>query len=567
MKNARFRLTKWIILAFSVLLNGFIIVYSSLDTITTNELQRPFTNFFVKIINSFSQKEVKTTPLKSISVSLSNDQYNNVPGYALNEIPLGSAKEINCSFTPSDATNKSIEYSVNPVGSVILNQSGSKVSIVGMKTGVSTITAKSKDGDFTSSVQVNVVETVAPKNYEISLEHSEIVIGTTQTIGFDIDGGVLGHNELVNFRYYDTRKLSYSSNDEAVVKVDEYGVIYPQSIGTTKITVSNGDYSKELNVSVVSGTTPTPYDNLSIGGDSVCYANDMILNQSYGKYKHPLSIKDGDKELNPDDFIWSSSNELLVKVDKHGVMRGFRKSTIDDESAIITAKSKLTGQTATLNVVVKNQLPTKLDYWFKIGDEVYWDVTDATLSVGDVVVIHTSLTPTTQDKAINVISSNPDIISVTSEGDLVNLQVLKEGKCSISMYSVINPDLIVSSNITVVKAGSIGTASIPNVGVYIRKSLGHAAVFMVCQIFTFLTLYMFLYDKKWWLWTSLSLSEGLFISGLSELIQYFVPTRAGTIIDVFIDFGGVVIGALIAFIIVLLIKRSNKKKEDKCITN
>jgi len=551
---------KWFFLGLAIISNSFIICYSFLDNVATEKMQKPFTNLFVKIINGFSKKEVKSIPLESINVSLTDNQYNYVPGYTVNEIPLGSAKEIDCVFTPYDATNKAIEYSVEPQGGLVLNQSGSKVSVVGMKTGISTITAKSKDGELTSSVQINVVETVAPRNFEISLNETNIAIGTTQTINFDIDGGVLGHDELINFRYYDTRKLSFNSDDENIATVDEHGVIYPHKTGSTKITVSNGETSKDVDITVTAGAAPSLYSNLNISGDTVCYANDMILNQSNPKYKHSLSIKDGEVELDPKDFIWSSSNELLVKVDKYGVMRGFRKVSSNDESAVITVKSKLTGQTVSYNIIVKNQLPIQMSFWFKVGDEDYWDVNDFTVSVGDVLTLHTSLVPVTQEKAMNVVSSNEEIISATSEGDVIILNVLKEGKCDITITSVINSDLSRTCSFTVVKAGFISTADISNVNLYIRKSLGHAAVFMITQIFTFLTFYMFLYNKKWWLYSSLSLGEGLFISILSEVIQYFVPTRGGTILDALIDFGGVVIGVLIAFLIVLSIKKSIKKK-------
>ena len=85
---------------------------------------------------------------------------------------------------------------------------------------------------------------------------------------------------------------------------------------------------------------------------------------------------------------------------------------------------------------------------------------------------------------------------------------------------------------------------------------------MVAQIFTFLALYMFLYEKKWWLYSSISLGEGLLICVLSELIQHFVPTRDGTVKDVFIDFAGVVVGFALAFLTLLLIKKIIKKKKE-----
>lgn len=563
-KKEKFKIVKWIMLSLAVLSNAFIVFYSCLDSDTTAKWNSSFTNFFVNLVNGFTNKEVENIPLEKCNASLSSQesyQYNYLPGYKAEEIPLGSAKQIECSFYPDNATDKSVIYSANPSDAVILNQSGSKVSVVGMKTGECVITAKSHDGGFESTVMVRVVETVAPVSYEISLENTNIAIGTTQTINFDIDGGVLSHNELINFRYYDTRKLSYSSLDESVATVDNYGVVYPQNVGTTTITVSNGDYSKSLNVSVTNGSTPTPYSNLSISGSNVCYANDMILDQNSKKNHYQLTPKDGETELNPEDFIWSSSNDLLVKVDKHGVMRGFRKNSLEDETAVITAKSKLTGQKVTYNVTIKNQLPSIMYYVIRVGEKETWAATQYTLSVGDVAQITISYDVRVQNNVVNVACSDESIVSFSNEGSAIILRVLKDGNCTLTLTPTINPSLKAEIAISAVKAGAISTDDISNIGTYIRKSLGHAAVFMVAQIFTFLTLFMFFYERKWWFYSSISLGEGLFISGLSEIIQAIVPSRNGRFLDVVINFAGVVVGAALTFLGIFIVKKIIAKKK------
>lgn len=567
MKN-RFKVAKWIMLSLAILANAFIIAYSCLSQETTNKWQRAITNIFTKLVNDVTEKEVKTTPLENINIGFSGDQYNNIPGYKLEEIPLGSAKEVKCTFTPDDATNKAIKYSVEPADIATLNQSGSTLSIVGMKAGVAKLTATSNDGGFKSEVDFKVVETVAPTSFAASIASSDIAIGTTQTIDFVIDGGVLGKNELINFRYYDTRKLSYSSLDEGVAKVDNYGVIYPQSVGSTTITVTNGTITKTFDINVTSGTPVPTYSSLSISGSNVCYANDMLMDQSKHKdvdcmYCKQLTPKDGDTLLNPEDFIWESSNELLVKVDKHGKMRGFRKTKNDDETAVITAISKLTGQTASFDVVVKNQLPTEMYFSFDIGDKTIWNPTEYTLSVGDVITVKLGYKPNTQQKDVLIDCSDTSVIEVSNEGANIILNVRKEGTCTIKMTSVINPNLSMQTKYTVVKAGAISTSDVTEVGMSLRKTIGHAAVFTVAQIFTYLTLFMFFYEKPWWFHASISLGTGLAISGISEFIQYLVPSRHGTMLDVLINFAGAFVGAVLTFLGILIVKKIVQKRKEK----
>lgn len=553
-------------MSIAILLNGFIIFYSCLDYQTTDKWNKAVTNIFVTLINDLTKKEVKQIPLENIQIGLSNEtdhKYNYVPGYNVDEIPLGSAKQINCVFSPEDATKKAISYTASPADAVQLNQSGSTVSVVGMKAGDVVITAKSGDGGFISSQIVKVVETVAPTNYKISLDDSEnIALEDRPTIKFDIDGGVLGHNELINFRYYDTRKLIYSVNND-VVSVDNNGVIYPNHSGNATITVKNGEYSESININVSGSKIIPDHSHFEISGSDVCYANDMISDQNSKKNHYQLTPKNGDQAFEPEDFIWSSSNELLVRVDRHGVMRGFRKTSNQDENAIITAKSKYSGVKASFVVTVKNQLPNDMYFSFVMGDRTVWNPTEYTLSVGDSISLTIGYSPSSTDKRVIVECSDESIVAPSNEGGLIILQALKDGVCTIKITSIINPELTRETKYTVVNAGAIGTNDFFNLQKSFRKSIGHSAVFMIAQIFTYLALYMFFDDKKWWFYTSISLGEGLFLAGLSELIQFFIPFRDGTFIDILIDFAGVVVGAALTFLGIFIVKKIKEKQKAK----
>ena len=255
--------------------------------------------------------------------------------------------------------------------------------------------------------------------------------------------------------------------------------------------------------------------------------------------------------------LWIDNNELAMQVE--GLEN--ENENLYDEIATITAKSKTTGDTATYEVIVKNQLPTELYHSFVINGVTTWNQKSFTFSVGENVSVDIGYNTRVTNNNVIAESSDESIISITNEGTNLTLHILKPGTCTIKITSVINPELVNEIKCTVVKAGAISRDNYLSVGKYLRKSVGHAAVFMAAQIFTYLTIFMFLYDKKWWFIALLSLLEGLFISGLSELIQYFVPSRTGSFLDVLINFSGVIVGALIAFGITLLINRRKKKKQ------
>ena len=547
-------------------MNGFIIFYSCLDSPTTKHWTSFVTNIFSSAVNKMTEKETQVIPLTAINTSFSDEKshiYNNIPGYKLNEIPLGSAKQIESTFLPNDATDTSITYSSEQSDLVRLNQSGSTVSIVGMKEGTAIINATNKASNIKSSVEAKIVDRVEPFSFVASLPSYDLPIGKTLTVEFDIDGGVLGHNELINSRYYDIRKLTYKSENESILKINNYGVITPISVGKSKVTVSNKSgnaYSFEIDV--LPGTTPTMYSNLNISGPSICYSNDMINDQNGGKNHYQLAIKDGDSVLDPLDFIWESYNELLVRVDRYGVVRGFRKTTNDDEKTTIKAISKLTGQEAFFEVTVKNQLPSNMFYYVTIGEKEEWNLESCIVSVGDNIKVRVGYEPKTDIRDVMVDVENESLIDCTNEGTSLVLHIKKEGKCKIKITSVVNPKLSKEIEFSIVTSGAIPTENMQNVELSLRKSVGHAAMFLTAQVFTYLSFCMFLYDKKWWLYSFLSLGSGLTIAGISELIQFFVPGRGGSFLDILIDFSGIAIGAALTFVCILLIKRIKAKKKN-----
>lgn len=98
---------------------------------------------------------------------------------------------------------------------------------------------------------------------------------------------------------------------------------------------------------------------------------------------------------------------------------------------------------------------------------------------------------------------------------------------------------------------------------FIRKFVGHFSLFLVDGLITSWCLY-YLLDltiiKKWWIKIIISASFGLFMAALTECIQLSIPGRAGSAIDILIDYAGYVIGLGIIVLIYFLIYRHNTKK-------
>lgn len=560
-----FKVSRWIILSIAVFLNGFIIFYSCLSDEVTNSWSRWVSNIFASLVNNMTHKEVKTIPVTDINASISDNEFNNILGYKDNEIPLGSEKEISSFVLPEDASNKAISYVTEQNDIVKLNQNGSKVSVIGMKKGVATITAYSSDKAINKSINFEVVDVIAPVTYEISLESSQIAIGNPETLNINIDGGAtLSNNELLNFQYYDITKLTYVSSNPTVATVDSYGVIYPISTGNSTITVSNSAISKTIDINVVTGTPVTDYTNLKIEGTDFCRENDMILDRTSHSNNYQLNIKDGDQSLNPNDFIWESSNNLLAKVDGQGVLRGFRKTSYEDETVTITATSKKTKQSVSKEILVKTKLPEKIYTCFVMGDKELWNQSQLTAFVGDVIPVKVSYDVSVTNNDFTVELSNDEVATAINEGNAVTLEFKKEGTVEVLIKSNIVTSLQKKTVFTINKAGAIDKDNYESVNLSIRKSIGHATLFAITQIFTFLSFYMFLFDKKkWWVLALFSLGAGIFLASLSEFIQFFIPMRSGTFVDALIDIAGIAVGLGLALGGLFLVKYIKGKKKEK----
>lgn len=554
-----FKVAKWIMLSFAILLNSFIIFYSCLDDKTTNDWSRFVSNVFTNVVNTFTHKDVKVIRVEHIATNFTNDEKNNVPGYELNEIPLGCEKVVDTEVLPENATNKAITYKADSNGKVTINQNGTKASLIGMETGDTGVVASWSDKEYSLlwRTELKVVDLRAPVSFDANINNTTIPMGSPETVNVVVTNAF--DDELKDSLYYDVSKLSYTSDDDSIATVGSFGVITPVSTGSTTIRVSNNNgVEKSFNITVIAGSPAPAYENLSINGGDTCYENDIFSNK-----KVSLSIKSNETTLENSEFIWQSSNPLLVRVNQKGEVYGYRKTSLQDETVTIRAINKKTQQEVTKEITIKKELPTKLNTCYVLGDKELWDHPKVTAFVGDVITVNVSYDKTVLNKDFTVTSSNEEVVKCFNQGNSVLLEIKKEGTAEVTITSNIVTSLKDVTEITVKPAGAINKENYEDVNLTIRKSIGHALLFAITQVFTFLALYMFLPKMKWWQLALISLGIGLFIASISELIQFFIPLRSGKFIDVLIDAAGIVTGLAITLGILILVKDHKNKKEKK----
>ena len=99
--------------------------------------------------------------------------------------------------------------------------------------------------------------------------------------------------------------------------------------------------------------------------------------------------------------------------------------------------------------------------------------------------------------------------------------------------------------------------------ILVRKLVGHFSCFLVDGVLTTMVVYLGFKGKlKNIFLTLISVGYGIALAGLTEIIQLFIPGRAGSIVDVFYDSMGYIVGAFLLYLAYSLVITRKKEKEN-----
>ena len=100
---------------------------------------------------------------------------------------------------------------------------------------------------------------------------------------------------------------------------------------------------------------------------------------------------------------------------------------------------------------------------------------------------------------------------------------------------------------------------------FVKKFAGHLSFYFLMSVVGFVFFYLFLYEKQHRLILSMciSLGVGFIVAGVSEWIQYFVPTRNASFRDVLTDFLGCLVGVMLCLAVLGIINFIKRNREIK----
>ncbi len=215
------------------------------------------------------------------------------------------------------------------------------------------------------------------------------------------------------------KDIIYESDNENVVKVDEKGKITAIGEGTATITVySKDDHTKSDTITI---TVKNPVTDIETD------RNIITLNKS-DTDKINVSVKPDNATNKLLDF--SSDNEDVVTVDNLGNI-----VAVGEGTATITVKSK-DNPAITETVVITVKIP--------VTEITAAD--DFTVNLGDTKNVEAKTNNDATNKELIYESSNPDVVKVDSEGNIV---AVGEGSSTITITSKDNPEITETVTVTV----------------------------------------------------------------------------------------------------------------------
>ena len=414
-----------------------------------------------------------------------------------------------------------------------------------------------------------------PSHYNEAMQRIELKQGETSLIRLQLKD----EKQLDPYlrRYFDERLLTRSSSNPDVASIDDQGVIHALSEGNTTITF--GKYSYDVHVGHESILIPE--DNaLSLSISNEAKSNPSLLDYDYvyetkedaNDYSVLVYPSFSNDTLQDQNIVYSLDSLLQAKLGPHHYDINGKPIYEDHEGkpcVRISGYRKIGEVTLTAKSSADPRLESSLT--LNVGEALPTSMSlnhtkPISLQVNDQKTITPTFSPkNVSNKSIHVTCTDEQLLRINNnDSSSVNIIGLNVGSSKIQVVSNANPELKASIDVSIFLKETINETNYNQFHAFIRKYIGHFSLFLVTAIFGMIFCYTYIDDFKFW-WISLlaNLLTGFFTAGLSEWIQYYIPTRGGSWVDVGIDYSGFFIGTVLTFGVLFLIRFFKMKKQDK----
>jgi len=210
---------------------------------------------------------------------------------------IGDVETLIATVLPANATNKNVGWS-SLAGSVASVDDG---VITALTAGTTKIIVTTVDGSFSAEcvviVENNETPVIPVSGITISKTTLELVAGAT----YKLEATVLPNNAT-------NQGVSWSSDDETVLVVDENGNVRTKKAGTATVTVSTVDGGYTATCVITVSSLALNYTEITLSNVS----SDHKVCQL--EFTHEIGT--------PDEIIWTSLNSSVATVSNSGLVTG-----------------------------------------------------------------------------------------------------------------------------------------------------------------------------------------------------------------------------------------------------
>ena len=314
--------------------------------------------------------KVTVTPKLVTSIKLDDEELTIVRTHT---------RQLTATVLPEDADDRSVVWSSGNEEVATVDDTG---LVTALKVGEASITATANDG---SGVSATCVVTVTPKLAEsISLNETELTLERTATA--QLTATVLPETT-------DDRSVTWSSDNTAVAKVDEYGMVTAVGLGETTIIATTNDGTEITAICKVT-VTPKLVEQISLSKDKLSLENGTSAQ---------LTVTVLPQDADDSSVTWTSNNTMVATVDATG-----RVSAVGVGTAVITATTN-DGSNLSVSCTVTVS-PKKVVF-------ISLDKTNLTLGIDENALLTATVLPEDAgDRSVTWTSSDENVATVNSNG-------------------------------------------------------------------------------------------------------------------------------------------------------
>ncbi|MCK9561446.1 MAG: CIA30 family protein [Bacteroidales bacterium] len=343
--------------------------------------------------------------------------------------PASAPVTLEATITPSDASDKTVVWSVTEPG--VVSVTNGVVTVLGI--GSTKVVATSHSNPLIADT---CFVTVSPIPVEgVSLNESSLLLAATS--------GPVQLVATINPTNATNQTVNWSSSNETVVTVNDMGIITVKGVGEAIITVTtvDGNYPATCNVEVTAVTTPVASVTVSPQSQTIQINESLTISATI----NPTNATNK-------SILWESSNNAIATVDANGVVTPITTGSVNIIATTVDGNFKDTCK-LTITDILTTHIFISNSQNLVVGETVQISVENV-LPAG----ASTDVTWASDNEAVATIDAN-GVITAISVGDANITAIATDGTLISS-----NECLVTVSKVDVTAVTVTPTTAILEVG-------------------------------------------------------------------------------------------------------